>query len=134
MRRAIITAVAFSMSPIAGAYDEPWYLWGADSGCQPIAILYSSQPFLRGLRTPAALFKAIRNRWPDTTLRPYVDVVSKSGANDPLDHLFDRSNAFVIDGKPGGFEGRLTLFTGKVCNGVLAESSREHSDTPKPPN
>jgi hypothetical protein len=134
MRRAIITAVALLMSPIAGAYDESWYLWGTDSGCQRIAILYSSHPFLRGLKTPAALFKAIRNRWPDTTLRPYVDVVYKSGANDPFDHLFNRSNAFVIDGKPGGFEGRLTLFTGELCNGVLAESTRENSDAPKPPN
>jgi hypothetical protein len=134
MRRTIITAVALLMSPIAGAYDEQWYLWGTDSGCQPIDILYSSQPLLRGLKTPTALFKVIRNRWPDTTMRPYVDVVSKSVANDPFDHLFNRSNAFVIDGKPGGFEGRLTLFTGKVCNGVLAELTREHWDAPKPPN
>jgi hypothetical protein len=67
-------------------------------------------------------------------MRPYVDVASKSGANVPFDHLFNRSNAFVIDGKPGGFEGRLTLFAGKLCNGVLAESTREHSDASKPLN
>lgn len=106
----------------AHAKETPWFLLHRENGCLPLAGLVQVYPYLRGHRSPRAIFKAVRARNPDARLRPFLEAVAEEQRQDGatpgaeerrLYANFTKSNAYLVSSEKAALE--FALFSRELC-------------------
>jgi hypothetical protein len=97
---------------------------GRETGCQPLGVLDTEFPKISDADTPETALSVVLRRWPDATLRPYLDAEvdehkadrSKSDIEELKSKSFTPQNALLLSSRQGDLQ--LLFLTEDLCRRI----------------